>query len=601
MNGGRAVSFRDEQLAVSYDAGTGGLTNGVLAVLAGVLDDRRELAGTLGSSPADPQHELAAAAYRRWGVEGLARLRGSFALLLWDTARGHGLIAVDQLGAGGTVYTRAPGTLAFAAELRDLLPLLDTAPEPSEPALVRWLVDGTRDRGETFLTGVCRLPGGHLLRLDEQAAVPEPYWRPRYGGERRLGRAEAARELRTALERAVVRGCERQPPSGILLSGGLDSTSVAAVARAAGRELVAYTAVFPQHPATDESALVAERTQLLGLPSAGIAFRRGGALAAGLRSLERWKLPPASPNLFFHEPLLQLARREGIATMLDGQGGDELLGESRYLIADRLRSGRWLEAAHLARTHLGPEHASSRAAQRHVVREIAVKGLLPARLHRWARDRRPERYAPPWLTDEGSRVYAGGLSRWSWKEARGPRWWSYLAHVVTAGRERAGAHESLRHMFADAGLRGSHPLLEDVDLVEAVLALPPAYGFHERLSRPLLREAVADLLPDRIRLREEKSYFNDVLADAVHVVDEPVIRRLLGPGAELRRFVRADVFDRLRAIPEAHRGRRETLLLWRFTAAECWLQTQADSGFPAEALQTWELAEPRFELVPRRG
>lgn len=573
----------------------------MLAVVVGTLDDRRELAGALGRSPADSQHELAAAAYRRWSFEGLARLRGSFALLLWDTARSHGLLAVDQLGAGGIVYRRTPGALAFATELRELLPHLDRAPDPSEPELVRWLVDGSRGRDETFLAGVSRLPGGHLLRLGEEAAVPEPYWRPRFGGEPRLGRPEAARALRAALERATVRACERQPPSGILLSGGLDSTSVAAVARAAGRDLVAYTAVFPDHPSTDESELVAERTRLLGLPSAQVAFRRGGTLAAGLRYLETWKLPPASPNLFFHEPLLQLARSEGIATMLDGQGGDELFGESRYLIADRLRSGRWLEAARLARMHLGPENASNRSAKRHVRREIALKGLLPAGVHRWARDRRPERYAPWWLTDEGSRLYAGGSSPWAWKDARGPRWWSYLADVVAAGRERAGVHEFLRHMFVDAGLRGAHPLLEDVDLVEATLALPPAYGFHERLSRPLLREAMADLLPDRISLREEKSYFNAVLADAVHVVDEPALRRLLGPEAELRRFVRADVFDRLRGIPEAQRGRRETLLLWRFATAECWLQAHANPSFPDEALRSWGLAEPRFELIPRRA
>ncbi|MBA2297647.1 MAG: hypothetical protein H0W14_06365 [Actinobacteria bacterium] len=596
--GAPAASFRDESLEISYGVQAGGVYDGALAVLVGSLDDRPELADALELPRSSVAPELVAAAYRRWGGAMLPRLRGAFALLVWDSERRNGLLAVDHLGAGSIVYKRRGGRLAVATEVRDLLPLLDTSPPHDERVLVRWLVDGTHEPGETLLAGVKRLAGGQALRLDHALREPEPYWAPRYGGSAPLGEAEAAQRLRAGLTQATRRGCARGEPTGILLSGGLDSSAVATVARSAGQSLVAYSAVFPDHPATDESTLVAERALALGLPAARVSFRRGGSLPATLRYLDSWKLPPASPNLFFHEPLLRLARSEGIATMLDGQGGDELFGLSPYLAADRLRSGRLAETRRLLQVLLGSTNAGSPAARRHMLREVVLKGALPAWLHTEARRRRPKRYAPGWLTGEGMSLYAGGRSRWSWKEAESPRSWAYLADLVTRSRERAGAHDFFRHAFADAGLSGSHPLLEDVDLVETVLALPPELAWSAQHDRPLLREAFRGLLSDSIRLRPDKSFFNDVLADAVHVEDEAAVKRLLAPGAEIRRYVRGELFDRLRGIAPARRGRGETWLLWRLTVAESWLRMQQAPEFPLDALETWGLSEPDVELVP---
>lgn len=562
----------------------------MLTVAAGLIDDRAALAGELGLPPSTAQHVLVAAGFRRWGATLLRRLRGAYALLIWEVAPRRGLLAVDHVGARSVFYSQSRSELAFAADVRELLPLLDATPSPSERALVRWLVDGAGDPGETLLAGIRRLPGGHLLRLGGSGREPEPYWRPHYEPPRRLSEAEAAQELGAALGRAAARTCERAGPNGVLLSGGLDSAAVAAAALAAGERLVAYSVVFPEHPMTDESGHVAERARALGVESRRVAFRRGSALAAALRHIETWELPPATPNLFFHEPLLQLARADGIETLLDGQGGDELFGPSPYLLADRLRRGRLLDARRLAEMLLGPAHAGV------AMRRYAVKGALPAWLHRTLRARAPGRYGPCWLTEAGRVLYDGGRTPWAWKDASGPRWWAYSADLVTVARERAGVHDALRQMFSDAGLHGAHPLLEDVDLIETVLSLPPELAFHDRLDRPVLRSVLADLLPDAV-LREDKSYFNAVLADAVHDVDEEPLRRLLHEDAEITRYVDAGVFVRLLAMPEERRGRRETFLLWRLASVECWLRTQRDPGFARTALETWGLPEPRFEIL----
>ena len=558
-----------------------------------MIDDRASVAGELSLPPDAPQHVLAAVAYTRLHAKMLSRLRGAFALVVWDRRRRDGILAVDQLGARSLFYRRGAGSLVFATEVRELLPLLQTAPPPSEAALVRWLVEGVQMPEETLLSGIERLPGGHLLHLGGGTPRRERYWAPVYRTPLPLDSAASAASLRAAADRAVARSCARGRPVGVLLSGGLDSTSVAAFAHGRRERIAAYSATFPHHPRVDERDLIAERASLLGLTTGFVAFRQGGTLPATLRYLDTWRVPPASPNLFFHEPLLALAGGEGITTMLDGQGGDELFGLSPYLAADRFLVGRLREVDRLLRLTAG-----SRAARRAAFRQVVLGGALPYRAHRLAAVARRRRHAPSWLTGVGAKLYGDGSAQWQWKAARAPRWWAHLAHVLTVGRQRVGVHDWLRHAFAQAGLKGAHPWLQDVDLVETVLALPPEHAWDALYDRPLLREVLRGVLPDAIRLRAEKSYFNDVLGSAVHVADAAAIESLLTGRTEVSRYVRPELGARLRALPPSRWGRRETWLLWRLVTLECWLRMHADPDFLGSARTVLALAEADVDVQP---
>jgi asparagine synthase (glutamine-hydrolysing) len=513
-------------------------------------------------------------------------MRGAYALLLWKTEECSGLLATDRLGARTVVWSQEAGRLAFATDVRELLPLLPATPAPSERGVVSWLVDGTLPREATLYRGVHRLPGGRALRLGGPAVEEYEFWKPRFVPPSPRGRAEAVADVGSALARAVERACARGAPAGVLLSGGLDSTAIATVATAAGVPLTAYSAVFPDHPATDESEYIDVNARALGLSSRRVAFHSGGAFAPTLRHLERWKLPPATPNLFFHEPLLLLAREDGVEVVLDGEGGDELFGPSPFLLADDLLAGR-LGAARTAAGDLAGRDAARAALVRY-----GLRGALPAVGHRLARRLWPR--PPWWLTREAARAYEGSPG-WTWKGARGPRWWASLADALTAGRERTGVHDALRHRLEGAGLVGGHPLLEDVDLIETTLALPPRLAFDADVDRPLLREAVAAVAPAAVTLRTEKSFFNAVLADAVHRVDEGARTRLLGGRPEIARFVRPELVATLQATPAHRQGGRDTFLLWRLTAVESWLRSQAEPSFARRALEEWALPRARFE------
>jgi asparagine synthase (glutamine-hydrolysing) len=552
----------------------------------GSLDDRVELAAELALPPTAPAHAVVAAGYRRWGTGVLPRLRGAYALLLWNVKEHSGLLATDRLGARTVVWSEDAGRIAFATDVRDLLDLLPATPAPSDGAVVSWLVDGTLPRESTLYRGVRRLPGGRALRFGNPDVEEFEFWRPHFVPPSPQGRAEAVGDVGSTLARAVERACARGAPTGVLLSGGLDSTAVAAFAAAAGGPLTAYSAVFPDHPVTDESEHIAANARALGLSSRRLAFHSGGAFAPTLRHLERWKLPPATPNLFFHEPLLRLAREDGVAALLDGEGGDELFGPSPYLLADHLRAGRLGAARAAAVVLAGPDGAGA------ALTRFGVRGALPASVHLLARRLRPR--PPWWLTPEGAALYKGSPG-WAWKKADGPRWWAHLADTLTAGRERAGAHDALRHRLEGVGLVGGHPLLEDSDLIATTLALPPRLAYDGTVDRPLLREAVAAVVPAALGLRTEKRFFNVVLADAVHRADEEARTRLLGGLPEIARFVRPALAATLQATPARRQGGRDTFLLWRLTALESWLRVQAEPSFARRALEELPLPRARFE------
>ena len=171
-----------------------------------------------------------ASAYARLGEGLIARLRGEFALLLWDPRARTGLLARDQLGSGGLFIHAAAGGLLFASELRSLLGAVPRTPAPDRQALVHWLAAGAVPAEKTMYEGIVPLPPASLLRLDSEGWEVSRYWAPRYAEPHRLDAEDAAEELRSAVFGAVGRRLQGRSSVGVLVSGGLDSGSVLAVA-----------------------------------------------------------------------------------------------------------------------------------------------------------------------------------------------------------------------------------------------------------------------------------------------------------------------------------------------------------------------------------
>ncbi|MGN6188357.1 MAG: asparagine synthase-related protein, partial [Conexibacter sp.] len=367
----------------------------------------------------------------------------------------------------------------------------------------------------------------------------------------------------------------------------------------------AYSATFPDHPATDEAELIALLARELRIPTATLRVGASGLLAGALDALAHWQLPPVGWGDFWGMALLERARADGAATVLGGDGGDELFGVRFHLMADRLRHGRPLAALRLARALPDGGAAPSTRTLLRFLRREELRAALPYALHARLRARREADLRDvDWLRPRAARAVAEARDPWAWKRRAGPRWWAYAADLLAEGPEAIGLLDHLRLRARRCGLTARHPLL-DVDLLELALRLPPAASFQRAHDRVAIRRALAGTLPDAVRLPERKARFNDLVADCLTGADWALVRRLLGdPRAEVGAWVEPRTLrDRLLERPltahPAHpfAGAQE---LWRLTTVELWLRAQADPALPARMLARGEAAPPAVAWAGER-
>jgi asparagine synthase (glutamine-hydrolysing) len=566
-----------------------------LCLLSGHIDNTAMLRAELQAAPGNTVESLLCEAYLRWGLELPSRLRGDFALLIWDRRQECGLIARDQLGVRCLYIHESAGTLSFATEVHELLGVLPSRPPPDRAGVAHWIAASTRPGEGTLYEGVRRLPAGGMLVLERPRAGARArahrYWMPAYEEPLDRGEPDLDVGLREAIGHAVGRRLASSGQTGVLMSGGLDSATVAALA-AAQRPggVLPCSGVFPDRPAVDESALIGQLRSALGLAGITAQVRAGGLLASALESQRRWQLPLLSWGDFWTLPLLRAAASDGVQVMLGGDGGDELFAVRAYLLADRLLAARPRQALALTRQLPGASQRPSRRELSRVATALALGGALPYHAHELLRRGLEGRSLPDWLTRQTARAVRESADPHAWKRLSGPRWWAHAAHGLAHGVEETGLFELHRHRAALAGLEARHPLL-DLDLVELVLRQPPLSTFDRDRNRPALRAAMAGLLPDTVRLRAHKALFDSLIVDTLSGPDLGAVRRLLcDPRAELGAYVELGAMRRalLERPAAGARGpsagsrvstrERFTWMqhVWRLATAECWLRAQAD-------------------------
>jgi asparagine synthase (glutamine-hydrolysing) len=581
-------------------AGAGCLLDGHIYNLDGVARE----AGT----PADaPPEVVLGALYGRLGDTFVDRLRGDFSLVLWTAAGEDAVLVRDQLGGRSLVLRREGSRTAFASETRELVRLLPARPAPDATAMAHWLGISGPPGDRTLYEGVRRVEPGHLVPLGGATLEPRRYWFPERVEPISLGADEAAAELRAAIVRAVGRRCRPGDVSGVMLSGGLDSSAVAATAArtlCADRAPVAgYSAVFPRHPDLDESRYIDPLTEELGLRSVRIAVEGGSVIEGSLDYLDAWGLPPVSPNLFFWNPLLRRAAADGVTSLLDGEGGDAIFFYSPYMLADRLRRGRVLAAIRLARSFPGEAPPARRVLSR--LNSFGLRPALP--VPAWftrarATRRDPSERAPAWFTPALARVFVESDESRLWEREPGPRWSTWLLSTIYRGGGTSVVYDHVRRRAAMAGLEARHPLY-DVDVIELVLRLPPELALDPAWNRPLFRRSMSGLMPEPVRRRTDKSSFDTVFHQILAGNDLPVVRRLLSGSPEVGAYVNPAVLRRelLEGTPAASPLGLQmwALSAWRTATAECWLRQQENPAFARDLRESPGILEPRHRILVR--
>lgn len=488
--------------------------------------------------------------YERDGAGMVDRLNGMFAFALHDRRRRRLLLARDRLGEKPLYVFEDGERVAFASEIKALLTLPGVRAEAHPAALAEYLTLQYCLGDRTLFRGVRRLLPARYVELDASGAARETqYWTlPPEGDECRP--QEVAAELRELLADAVRVRLRSDVPVGYLVSGGLDSTLVAALAGGRGP---AFTARAGDGPAYDELPHAAEAARGLGLvhhavdaPAEALAER----LPEIIRHLDE---PAAGPAAF---PLLLVAElaREHVGVVLGGQGADETFGGyARYglLAGGAVPCGYEPLAKEFRRRRAGDAASDY----------LALVSRAPDL----------ERYLCPGFRDA---LAAEGVPERFRAEFEAPETSSPLARAM-AYDLRVGL-QSLLHvedrMTMAASLEARQPFL-DHRVVELAARVPVR---HRRLGggpKGMLRTVASGLVPPSVLARRDKlglpvpwvEWARGPLADFVHDL-------LLGPRARARGLFEPRAVEELVGAERPY-GRA----LWGLVCLELWFREFVDA------------------------
>jgi asparagine synthase (glutamine-hydrolysing) len=458
--------------------------------------------------------EVVLRAYLRWGFDCLKRFNGMYAFAIWDGRARALFLARDRVGEKPLYYRHDERGLTFASEIKAILADPEVPREVHLPGLANFLAFDHGVAPDTIFRGIRKLPPGHYLVSDAASVQITPYWEPAEsarGAETRSIEAWAE-ELRALLEDSTRRRLVADVPVGVFLSGGLDSSAVAALAaRHCDGPLRTFTLGFAAGRPYDERREAARVARELGSEHHELEV---GAidLPATLRELVvHYDEPFADPAAF---PLLLLSRfaRERATVALVGDGGDELFGGYRRVAVERLAPLWGMLPAPLA--------------------ERALPGLI----HGLPRMRRAKLAATALAVREPARRYAAWVALFPtelWQELLEPEVarrlgaWdpnAALARHYAALPDLPVSDHLNRLMYVDlmtwlpdkmlektdkasmaASLEVRSPLL-DHRIVELALRIPSRLKVGLRRGKLVLRRAVADIVPSFVLRRRKQGF-----------------------------------------------------------------------------------------------
>jgi asparagine synthase (glutamine-hydrolysing) len=301
------------------------------------LINLEELRAATGSRP--PAHGLLTALYRLEGPRFVRRLRGAFALALWDRRRRQLLLAVDHFGMRRLHYIAERREMAFASRLGALLAAPGVTPSVDPRSVYSYLNFGFVPAPETPFVGVRRIPPGHLLLVGEGYRKLEPFWDMTYQ-EVITPEEEAASCLSQSTQQAVsdaLRGITSKDV-GAFLSGGTDSSTVVGLMTGITGERVSVFSIGFEEHRYDELQYAELAARHFGAVHHTRIITPEDALVALPRLVQAYDEPFGNNSAIGTFFCAQLAREHGASQLLAGDGGDEIFGGNERYRTDRIFS-----------------------------------------------------------------------------------------------------------------------------------------------------------------------------------------------------------------------------------------------------------------------
>jgi asparagine synthase (glutamine-hydrolysing) len=479
--------------------------------------------------------------YEEHGPAMVRLLEGMYAFALWDARRQELLLVRDRFGEKPLFYTQQGADLLFASELDALLSGTDQEPRLDPAAVDAFFVFGYVPGPASIVRGVKQLPPGHVLRWERRSrrVQVERYWSPVTCSARKSREPfeDLVVEPGRLLERSVRSRLIADVPLGMLLSGGLNSTLIAALASRASETPIRTFTVGYESEETSESAQARQTADELGTEHHELVLTHEQLLGRVPALLAGMDQPLADPALISLHAVAEHARRD-VTVAIGGEGADELFGgDTRY---------RWIWRSEQPRSTL----------ERHLDWVTAGRRALRGRLYGPAlRDRIQQNCLVSDFAARGNGASAGPVSR----QLMVLDQLHWLPDDVLVKTDRAGMRVSLEvrtpylnHELADfAGTVSERIHVEDG-------------------GKALLRALLAQVAPQAAR-RRPKSDFRVPTADWLRDPLAPLVDRQLTEGS----IFAEGWFDRGQAaalVAEHRAGARDLSgAIWPLLAFGLWL------------------------------
>jgi asparagine synthase (glutamine-hydrolysing) len=297
---------------------------------------RRRLEGVGHRFRSHSDNEIILHAYEQWGDECVERLDGMFAFVLWDDGKKRLLAARDRVGIKPLYYAHCGRGIVLASELGAVLPLLGERPSLDPMALAYVMTLGYVPAPLSVWNGVHKLEPGHVLTWSKGVIQTRRYWDP--PREMRVRKEGSNEDWAEIFDRVVREHLLSDVPVSLFLSGGLDSSAVAAALHEAGKYIEAITVQFPGSR-LDEAPIAAQVASNLGFPHRVVPLTIDNVDEL-LRSVCASFDEPQGYSALLSMFLVSRAAAETYKVVLAGDGGDECFGGYSWYQGIRARAAR---------------------------------------------------------------------------------------------------------------------------------------------------------------------------------------------------------------------------------------------------------------------
>lgn len=456
--------------------------------------------------------EVLLAAYDHWGEDCVRRFNGMWAFVLWDRRRHVLFCSRDRFGVKPLHYVELGELFAIGSEVKQFLGLPGFVATPDPTCVYRFLTADTAAGvdAQEFVSGVRSLRGGHNLRFDLRTntfAIERWYDLAATRPDDRWTFRDAADRFRELFFDAVRLRLRSDVKVGVCLSGGVDSSSIAAVASRLAKvpsDVRSVSCVWDD-VACDESHFIEAVVRECGFDPVYSRPDMDDLLSSGTLDhlVYHHDQPIWSASQFSEYAVFAAAKEHGLVVMLDGQGADEYLAGYSWFFPPFIRSllvsGKWLEALSEVRGRSALRGTPFQAGVRSLWNALvsaplrgAVRGALPKEpLADWAGSRLVDLHGDP---SAGAFRYhgAGSLRELSLRE---------VLDTSIPQQLQSEDRNSMLH-----SIESRLPFL-DYRLVEFGLSLPDDFKLRAGATKAIVREGLQGILPDAIRGRHDKLGF----------------------------------------------------------------------------------------------